>query len=254
MSAVVYGQSPCQIQITSVDPQAESALGGSALRVDFRNASSTPVSAISFQVLFGQRGGPVTLTEHQPLGANKAGSAQWNEAGWLTPAVVRGIRADQITVWPGTVAFEDGTVWKGSLDCAFRSSDAERVPIGIPTKNSIPVTAVVEKRARGLASTDQHSSSDTSGSLPKTAEQKMALIKVGEASLCRIRTYPEGANVDVDGKLLGHTPLSIVLLKGVNARDVFLYMTGYKVAHRAVQPNGSTLAITVTLERHQTTN
>jgi hypothetical protein len=86
-----------------------------------------------------------------------------------------------------------------------------------------------------------------------TAEQKMALINAGKASLCTVRSYPEGASVDVDGKLLGKTPLSFVLLKGTDPRELYLYLTGYKIASRAVQPNGTTLAISVTLEPLSTT-
>jgi hypothetical protein len=251
LPAVVWGQSPCPIQITSVDPHAVSAIGGSALRVVYRNESPTPVSAVSFQVRFGERGRAITLTEHQPLAASKSDSAQWNETAWLTPAAVMGIRADQITVWPATVAFADGSVWRGTPECAFRSNEAESVPLGISSKDSIPVGATAENTAQS-GHIDQPIA--TSYTQPMTAEQKMALIDAGKASLCTVRSYPEGANVDVDGKLLGQTPLSFVLLKGTAPRELYLYKTGYKIASRAVLPNGSALAISVTLEPLRTTN
>ncbi len=253
LPALIWGQTPCPIQITSVDPHAASAMGGSALRVDYRNAASNPVSTISFQVHFGQRGRAITLTEHQPLAVNQSDSGQWNETAWLTPAAVIGIHADQIVVWPGTVVFADGRVWKGGPECAYRSNEAESVPVGFPAKDSIPVGGAAQNSTKTQPGQNQQQSASTS-TLQKTAEQKMELINAGKASLCTVRSYPEGANVDIDGKLLGQTPLSIVLLKGDTPRDVYIYQTGYKLVHRAVRPNGSTLAISVTLEPLRSTH
>ncbi len=245
LPALVSGQSSCPIQITSVDPHAVSAMGGAALRVDYRNTSPSPIGAIAFAVRFGQHGRPITLTEHQALDVNRTNFAQWNETAWLSPAAVSAITADQITVWPQTVAFGDGTVWNGGAQCAYRSNEVETVPIGPGGKDSIPVAGAV-KASSEPASEDPQNSSSTG--LPRTAEEKRALISAGKASLCTIRSYPAGAKVDVDGRMMGVTPLTVVLLQRESPRDIYVFQTGYKLVHRTVQPNGSTLFISAVLE------
>jgi hypothetical protein len=52
----------------------------------------------------------------------------------------------------------------------------------------------------------------------------------------------------VDGKRVGETPLSIVLLKTDISRAIDIYLSGFKIVHRAIVPNTTTVQIVVTLE------
>jgi hypothetical protein len=52
----------------------------------------------------------------------------------------------------------------------------------------------------------------------------------------------------VDGKRVGETPLSIVLLKTDISRAIDIYLSGFKIDHRTIVPTGTTIQIVVTLE------
>jgi hypothetical protein len=81
-------------------------------------------------------------------------------------------------------------------------------------------------------------------SRPLKAADKMELIASGRASLCLISTVPAGATIDVDGKKVGVTPMSLVLLKGDHGpRSVDIYRESNSIIHHDLEPTGQTIAL-----------
>jgi hypothetical protein len=87
----------------------------------------------------------------------------------------------------------------------------------------------------------RESSSEAKGNM----KQLQASIEKGEASLVTVESEPSGANVDVDYKLLGQTPLSFLLMKTSNGapRNILVYKDGYAIRDREVKPSGGPILI-----------
>ena len=231
-------QSTCPIEVVAVNPRAVSVInGGTALLVSYRNTTSTTITGTVFDARFGSRLRPVALSVLHPVGSGKTDTAQWGDSAWLSVLPASG----QVTVWPDTVFFADGSEWSdnGMQQCAYRGDNTENVPIGIDQRSAIPVAGHTPLAAG--------QSGQTPGN-PASAEQKVALIRAGKASLCTVRTYPPGASIVVDGIKVGEVPLSFVLLKTDAPRDIYVYLPGYKLVHRAIVPDGATIPIVETLE------
>jgi hypothetical protein len=128
------------------------------------------------------------------------------------------------------------------------SDETAHVPVGVDERSSIPVAGgpqpAAEQNGQSFHATVRANAATTGLS----AEQKLTLIRTGNASLCNIRTYPRGASIAVDGKRVGETPLSIVLLKTDISRAIDIYLSGFKIVHRTIVPTGTTIQIVVTLE------
>jgi hypothetical protein len=181
-----------------------------------------------------------------PVGSGKTDAAQWGDSAWLSVLPASG----QVTVWPDTVFFADGSEWSdnGMLQCAYRGDNTESVPIGIDQRSAIPVAGRTPLAAGQLGQAPANPASADTVTAGTSAEQKMALIREGKASLCTVRTYPPGASIVVDSKKVGEAPLSFVLLKTDAPRDIYVYLSGYKLVHRAIVPDGATIPIVATLE------
>ena len=231
-------QSTCPIEVVAVNPRAVSVInGGTALLVSYRNTTSTTITGTVFDARFGSRLRPVALSVRHPVGSGKTDAAQWGDSAWLSVLPASG----QVTVWPDTVFFADGSEWSdnGMLQCAYRGDNTESVPTGIDQRSAIPVVGQIPLAAGQPGQTPGN---------PASAEQKVALIRAGKASLCTVRTYPPGASIVVDGIKVGEAPLSFVLLKTDAPRDIYVYLPGYKLVHRAIVPDGATVPIVATFE------
>lgn len=77
------------------------------------------------------------------------------------------------------------------------------------------------------------------------------LVKQGNASRCAVITIPAGAEVFIDGNKGGVTPLAFVLIKRENPRVITIKMDGYKMVEKQVVPDGTTVPISVQLEKQQ---
>jgi hypothetical protein len=77
-------------------------------------------------------------------------------------------------------------------------------------------------------------------------------IKAGTASHCAIVTTPPGAEVYVDGKFAGKTPLEFVLVQQDQYRGILVKAPGYSSYERQVWPNGTDYSLNLTLEPSQT--
>jgi hypothetical protein len=82
-----------------------------------------------------------------------------------------------------------------------------------------------------------------------TPEQAQ-LIQKGHASICAVVTVPPGAEIEVDGKRPGISPVAFVLLKqGDTPRKVTIKMTGYTTVEKSVVPDGRAIPIGLALEK-----
>jgi hypothetical protein len=246
-AAVSHGQTTCPVVVLAANPSAVSAISGTALSITFRNASSATTSSIVFAARFGLSRKPMTLTERAPLDPGKTGVDQWGDNRLLALLHI----SKTVTVWPQMVLFADGSNWvdDGTEQCAFRSDGSnDDVPLGVDSQASIyspagrqatPPNAISSQPAVGGGSSNRE--------VRLTANQKIALINGGKASLLTVRTYPSQATITVDGKVVGTSPLSFVLLKTAVPRDIYITMPGYAIFYRAIDPNGSTIQVAATL-------
>jgi hypothetical protein len=240
-----WGQtSVCPIAVLSANPRAISAIRGSALRLTYRNDTDTTITAISFSVLTaGTKQKVLDLETRQPLEPGQTTGQQWG----YTSLNVSASAVSQPTVWPHMVVFSDGTQWSdaGRIQCALASPDGNNTALQgtepTTTQQSDTVTGPTSQNKTALAST-------TSTSTTYTAEKKLQLIHEGKASLYIFNTVPAGAGIAVDGKRVGATPLSVVVLKSIAPRDVYLYLDGYEIYHTTVDPDGSTIPVNITLK------
>jgi hypothetical protein len=136
MAPTAFGQS-CPIRITAVDSHVVSAIKGSALRIGYQNVSPASIREIAFQVRFGQSEWATTVTKRQEVAVGKSESSQWDKVASLTPAAAPGAPANQITVWPEIVAFENGDVWQSdAASCTYQGYESTSVPVDISAKDA----------------------------------------------------------------------------------------------------------------------
>lgn len=240
-------QSTCPIEVVAVNPRAVSVInGGTALLVSYRNTMSMTITQTVFDARFGSRLRPVALSVRHPVGSGKTDAAQWGDSAWLSVLPAFG----PVTVWPDTVFFADGSEWSdnGMLQCAYRGDNTESAPIGIDQRSAIAVVGHIPLAAGQPGQTPGNPANSETVTAGTSAEQKVALIQVGKASLCTVRTYPPGASIVVDGIKVGEAPLSFVLPKTDAPRDIYVYLPGYKLVHRAIAPDGATVPIVAILE------
>lgn len=222
-------QPACPVVITGLNARAVSVMGGTALAVTFLNRSSETITGMSFQARVGSgRGRIVPLLVRHSIAPGVSETEQWNDSPWLPRFSVQ----PQVVVWPQLVTFATSPTWTNGNDavrCSFSTSDAE-VPLATARQD-----AVIS------------SLPGNSGTVAMTAAQKKALIASGKASLCSVHTYPEGAGVAVDGQSVGLAPLTMVIKKLDHPRTILISKVGYDIVQRTVKPDGSRIALNVTL-------
>jgi len=215
----------CPIEVEGVSRQAiNSELGasGAAIKVTYRNASRFSVRSIEFEVqALSTNDGvsrPGKIIANRELGPNEVDSLLWNSTRFDKQNASKPVDI----IWPALVVMEDGSKFSTSASqCGYRTAQGEQ-----PSKLTAP-SAVTTPAA------------DSSNS----KRQLEDLINSGEASLVNVTSDPAGANVDVDEKLIGKTPLSFVLTRTTNGapRSILVYKAGYTLTGRDVIPNGKTM-------------
>jgi hypothetical protein len=241
-----YGQATCPVVLLAANPGAASVISGTALSLTFHNASSAAITGIVFNAEFGLSRRINSLTERYPLDPGKTGVDQWGDNRLLALLHI----SNTVTVWPQMVLFADGTNWAddGSHQCGIRSggtatihSDDSSVDAtsSAPRPQTTALDALTSQPAVGVATGNE--------ATHLSADQKIALIEEGKASLCTVHTYPAQATITVDGKYVGMSPLSFVLLKSSTPRDMYIMLPGYKLYYRAIDPNGSPIPVSATL-------
>jgi hypothetical protein len=78
-------------------------------------------------------------------------------------------------------------------------------------------------------------------------QEAVDLVHKGQASRAAVITYPQGAEVYIDGNMAGVTPLAFVLVKRDNPRLVTIKLSGYKTVEKTFVPDGNSIPIGITL-------
>ena len=86
---------------------------------------------------------------------------------------------------------------------------------------------------------------------PEATRRLMPLVSERKASIVTVVSTPAGANVALDGRLLGQSPLVFVMVKKDQPRSLTLSMLGYVPMEYTLAPNGSYLPIEAKMFRDQ---
>lgn len=84
----------------------------------------------------------------------------------------------------------------------------------------------------------------------ETPKELAKMVKKGLASRCAVITTPAGAEVSIDGRQLGISPLAFVLARhGDTPRTITIRLNGYKILEKKLVPDGQVIPLAVTLEK-----
>jgi hypothetical protein len=241
------GQAVCPVQFESVLSQPLSAgleSSNYVLKVTYRNTSGYTIKGILFDTQIGstvlRTMKPAALVSYHTVIQGAEDTVQWDESRY-----VRQVTANpSVVIWVDTIMLADGSSWgdSGTTHCSYHGPSGSDVALRIDDSATRASTTAMNDRVAALPQT---SVANTGlASRPLKAADKMELIASGRASLCLISTVPAGATIDVDGKKVGVTPMSLVLLKGDHgARSVDIYREGYSIIHHDLEPTGQTIAL-----------
>lgn len=80
--------------------------------------------------------------------------------------------------------------------------------------------------------------------------EQVELSQKGQASRCVVVTVPPGAEVAIDGRRAGVSPVAFMLLKrGDTPRVLTIMLDGYKSMEESIVPDGKPISVAVTLEK-----
>lgn len=225
---VVFGQ-PCPVQIVSVDSQAlTSDFGdyGAILRVVVRNSSPFPMRRIDLGVRAVTNSKktpkPAVIVGDRVIMPNAAETLEWN----ATRFNKRNGGNQNLILWPVVIELGDRSRWIGnSAQCAYHFGKGAARSGRAPDLGSAAMPVLQGDAAR-----------------PQWPTGKK------RESIVNVTSDPHGANVDVDGRLIGKTPLTFALMKNSNGtpRDIIVYKEGYTIREIDVNPTG----LPITLDVH----
>jgi hypothetical protein len=119
--------------------------------------------------------------------------------------------------------------------------------VSTPTLNPIPVSAPAPNPIQAIEnSSPVEPAPFQDGFLSQ--QEMLKQIKAGKASHCAIVTTPSGADVYVDGKFAGKSPLAFVLMQHDRYRSILVKTEGYISYETSVWPNGADSTLNLTLE------
>ena len=106
--------------------------------------------------------------------------------------------------------------------------------------------AIITNSKEAMSSPAAHAA----GAQTLTPQEMLTMTQEGQASRCGVYTVPPGAEIDIDGKKAGISPMGFLLLrKGTTPRVVTIKMSGYKTVEKKVVPDGKTISIGLVLEK-----
>lgn len=165
------------------------------------------------------------------------------------------MRGKDVEIPQGTVfnAYVDGdreisTIGTTSQDAkiVYQSSAQPSQPSAQPTP---------EKMARQVSPTPAVSKQDTEqlvelyvSDTPLSDQALNDLVRSHRASDCTILTSPAGAEIDIEGKVAGKSPLFLTLMRHDAARVITVKLAGYVTVERKVVPDGRDISVSLQLE------
>ena len=84
---------------------------------------------------------------------------------------------------------------------------------------------------------------------PAAFRRDAPLVSRGKASICTVTSVPSGAEVTLDGKVLGTTPLVFVMIRKPDARNLLISSPGYVSVQYQLYPDGQPVPMTVLLQK-----
>jgi hypothetical protein len=261
-------------------------LGGDGrLYTSLRSRTNKAVKSAEFTIRTGTI--KQTIRSSIALAAGKGIATTWQTSPALMWSEPTSLHLDRVVYSDSSVWADDGratceTTARPDLNSTSATKPQEQqkdLPIivtgtgpVVPSPTPVPDTAatvkVAPKAQIPVAPSSKPVAADTTGPVaaaqpphhdpvfkedasPESFRENAPLIKEGKASLCTITTTPPGADVTLDGKHLGNTPLVFVLLREGNPRVIDLTLGGYKVVHSTQIPNGQTIPLDVKFEPAQ---
>lgn len=111
----------------------------------------------------------------------------------------------------------------------------------ISTSAPAPSKELIENSAAGKGS--PAAANALANGHTETPEQMLELVKQGKASRAAVVTNPPGAQVFIDGRLAGKTPITFFLFREETPRIITVKMDGYQPIEQSVVPDGKTIPI-----------
>lgn len=237
-SCLVQAQGSCPVSVVAVySPKAatsELPTANGAFQVKYRNTSEYPIETVVFRAEFRPSwpyaNRSLDLIARRPLAAGAANTEEWN----IGRSGLGGSQPLEVLLKPKIVVFGDGSTWSAELvdQCGFDG----------PVANSAPEAQPVIHH--GTSDADTGVIVESQATLSRSGED---IIAAGKGSLCRLTSTPAGATIDVDGRVIGTTPLRFILLARPRPRDLFVYEAGYDLFHEGISPDGHPITIDVLL-------
>ena len=136
----------------------------------------------------------------------------------------------------------------------FMGRKSETYTIVEPGPAPTPQPTLPESVKKAIATNSKAAMSSpaavAAGAQTLTPQEMLTMAQEGQASRCGVYTVPPGAEIDIDGKKAGISPMGFVLLrKGTTPRVVTIKMSGYKTVEKKVVPDGKIIPIGLVLEK-----
>ena len=146
ISFEAQGQSSCPVEVLSVNARAVSAISGTALMINYRNATPKSINEIDLNARFGPHSQPFLLFVRHSIDAGMSATDQWGDRTWLSPPFSLG----NVTVGIQKVTYSDGTEWSdnGKNQCTLSSDETAHVPLGVDLDTFHPHRSDAGLRAR----------------------------------------------------------------------------------------------------------
>jgi PEGA domain len=123
--------------------------------------------------------------------------------------------------------------------------DAVRKSLPNPIDQEVQHNAEAAKSSPAIAAALAHEGHELS------PEEVAKEIKARRASRCAVVTNPGGAEVYIDGNLLGVTPIAFTLKKYDAPRVISIKLAEYKAVEKQLNPDGKDIPIDLTLKKEQ---
>lgn len=263
-AAFAQQPSACPIEFQKVDPNSNPLTAGLLaqgdhdpwdhyLRIEYKNISNKTVIAIRFGVAFVDALADVNRSmfaydSTEIVKPGKTAKPYWGDGAYFHQYGYR----MQAIVWLEKARFSDNTFFNdnGSHACGFPAVVNQAIGSAVAPASSVNRPVEQPLKSAAQANTPSASTDGPGGELRISAEEIARLVKVGAASQCSVITNPPGAEIDIDGKTVGKSPMVFVLLKrGETPRIITLKLPGYKAIVKKTIPDGSMIPLTLTLEK-----
>ncbi len=262
-SSSSLAEQSCPIVISKVNPRAYPFTAGMLsgidkdpwdkyLQVEYTNKADKTSVAIKFGVYFMGAMREAKQSVYSYSSDETAKPGQTKKPYWSDGVYYHEYGMNlQAMVWVEKVRFADGTYWTddGTQSCGnVRFEDqktyAPNPTSGISQQSNPEASPVVKRRPGG----ENPSASSAPNML--SSQQQLEMVSSGQGSRTVVTSTPSGADLLIDGKKVGVTPMVFILLRKPNdaERTIEVTMPGYKPYQVKLKPNGTSITLPVSLQ------